>query len=830
MKRFTLSIAMAILIVLSGFAQTPQAFKYQTVVRDISGDILENQAISLQIGIRQGSETGTIIYRETHPATTNQFGLVNIEIGTGSNDIGTFPAIDWATGSKYFEIELDPDNGTNYSSMGTAQLLSVPFALYSENTKYTDDNDADPANELQTLNIDGNELNISDGNTVLLPTVSGDNLGNHIATQNIEMEDNWISYDGDDDGIFVKWDGNVGIGTMNPLSKLAVNINYDNNLNPIARFIQDGTNSAASVRFENGDYFSTGITSDGKFAISNQNQNILNSGSAFYIDPSSNVGIGTSSPSTKLEVNGTVSATSFIGDGSGLTGIAGDNLGNHMATQNIQTDGNWLSNDGDNEGVFVKSNGYVGIGNSNPSNKFAVNINYNNNIIPIARFEQEGTSSAASICFDNGDFFTTGITSEGKFAISNQNQNLLTTGSAFYIDQSSNVGIGTHTPSTKLDVNGTVTATSFSGDGSGLTGIAGDNLGNHMATQNLNLNGHFVSGDGGIDIDEAVNDGVKVYHAGNPSLQYTNTYNNGIEIAGTEGYGLFIGQADRDGIHLYSVGIPTELLSSALYNGFEVEGTEGHGLYVGRADGSGVHVSSAGTDGIYVHGAANDGIAINNAGDNGIEIYSADEGGVYVYYAGDVGVYANTQQTTKEWGLYTPDKVYASNVTSKSNSTYAKNSGSSTLESGDIVCIAGGMDDGVLDGEGFPVVHVTKANKENSNAVFGVVEYKVAVKEEYEDAPEGKAPELKKRFEYASGNAYPGDYISVVVFGQAEVKTNGKEMIKAGDALVANFNGARKVKTTEINGLTIAENTGILGKALENSSGKGTVTVFVNCK
>lgn len=43
-----------------------------------------------------------------------------------------------------------------------------------------------------------------------------------------------------------------------------------------------------------------------------------------------------------------------------------DNLGDHTATQTIQLDGNWLSNDGGNEGVSIDDDGNVGIGTSSP--------------------------------------------------------------------------------------------------------------------------------------------------------------------------------------------------------------------------------------------------------------------------------------------------------------------------------------------------------------------------------------------------------------------------------------------------------------------------------
>jgi len=44
-----------------------------------------------------------------------------------------------------------------------------------------------------------------------------------------------------------------------------------------------------------------------------------------------------------------------------------DNLGNHIATTNIETTANYLSGDGDSEGLFVANNGNVGINTNSPS-------------------------------------------------------------------------------------------------------------------------------------------------------------------------------------------------------------------------------------------------------------------------------------------------------------------------------------------------------------------------------------------------------------------------------------------------------------------------------
>lgn len=109
--------------------QPPQAFKYQFVIRDNNGDIMANQTVDIRISIHDASPSGTVVYQETVNTSSNQFGMVNLEIGNGSPTIGTFSGIDWSSGPKFLETEVDISGSGSYISMGTTELLSVPYAL-----------------------------------------------------------------------------------------------------------------------------------------------------------------------------------------------------------------------------------------------------------------------------------------------------------------------------------------------------------------------------------------------------------------------------------------------------------------------------------------------------------------------------------------------------------------------------------------------------------------------------------------------------------------------------------------------------------------------------
>lgn len=144
------------------------------------------------------------------------------------------------------------------------------------------------------------------------------------------------------------------------------------------------------------DGFRIGLNNGIANLINSENTDMLfftNNIERMRLSATGNLGIGTNAPDSLLDVAGgatidqlninsaftfpTLDGTigqALLTDGAGNVswGTNGDNLGNHIATQNIRLSGNYLSNDGGNEGLYVDAAGNAAIGMTNTFAKFSV--------------------------------------------------------------------------------------------------------------------------------------------------------------------------------------------------------------------------------------------------------------------------------------------------------------------------------------------------------------------------------------------------------------------------------------------------------------------------
>jgi hypothetical protein len=131
MKRLLILLLTVCTIGSTIYAQTPQLLNYQGVARNAFGNAIPNRQMTLRLSIRNGSSTGSVVYAETRSVTTNAGGLYTVQIGSGGTlaTSGSIAAINWQVGSKFLQVEVDPEAGTNFLDLGTTQLVSVPYAL-----------------------------------------------------------------------------------------------------------------------------------------------------------------------------------------------------------------------------------------------------------------------------------------------------------------------------------------------------------------------------------------------------------------------------------------------------------------------------------------------------------------------------------------------------------------------------------------------------------------------------------------------------------------------------------------------------------------------------
>ena len=109
-------------------AQPPQLIPYQAIARDNVGNPVLNQNIGLRFSIHDQTISGALVWQESQTVVSNNLGIIVTALG------GTvqLTSVDWGSGGKFLQVEMDITGGSNYLDMGTQQMMSVPYALYAE--------------------------------------------------------------------------------------------------------------------------------------------------------------------------------------------------------------------------------------------------------------------------------------------------------------------------------------------------------------------------------------------------------------------------------------------------------------------------------------------------------------------------------------------------------------------------------------------------------------------------------------------------------------------------------------------------------------------------
>jgi hypothetical protein len=393
MKKRGYFLVIAVLTAFNLMAQPPQAFNYQAVVRNSSGEIIANQLVGVRINIRNTSAAGAIIYQESHSQTTNAYGLLNLKVGAGTPNIGAFSTIDWRNNAKFIEVLVDVSGGTNYISMGTSELVSTPYALYSKNS-------SDAYWGLNGTNIYYNSGNIGIGTTsaqyrldVWAPGTTSTGIGvfrNSLGENKIVLRQNSngcgsvniynalneasVSLLGEGNSYFTG--GNLGIGTTSP-TNAKLQIEGTTTYEGIVRINNTGTNGAS---------FFLGSTNSDWGGGTNQNLFVMGHGAPasaaidFSINSSGYVGIGTPLPSAGLHLKGSDWPASFIYIESATGNDAGIRLYESTTAKwhifnNSGLGGLQIYNTAAQTVFFANQSGNVGIGTTTPASRLDVRGN-----------------------------------------------------------------------------------------------------------------------------------------------------------------------------------------------------------------------------------------------------------------------------------------------------------------------------------------------------------------------------------------------------------------------------------------------------------------------
>ena len=214
-KIFYLSLT---LLFAFSFQSMAQGFtNYKAVVSDNAGSILTNQNLDIRFTIYDGDPgtTGVQIFQETHNTTTDDNGIVVVNIG--EIEVADWFNIDWS-GIRFY-LQTEYNIGSGFVDMGTQVFHTVPYAQYAHKSQYSiysqhasEVDFSDITNVPAGLSDGDDDTHLSDAQIAAMGYIKNANDADHDATnelQNLTLNSTQLSISNGNNVSFSGWDTNA---------------------------------------------------------------------------------------------------------------------------------------------------------------------------------------------------------------------------------------------------------------------------------------------------------------------------------------------------------------------------------------------------------------------------------------------------------------------------------------------------------------------------------------------------------------------------------------------------------------------------------------------
>ena len=326
------------------------------------------------------------------------------------------------------------------------------------------------------------ELNLLDGVTATTAEINYlDGVTSNIQTQIDALQDSdadltAIAALTPTDGVFIVGDGSTWVTESGATVRTSLGLTIGTDVAPIASPTFTGT-----------------VTADG----------LVIDTDTLYVDSANNrVGIGTNSPSSDLHIASSLATIrledSDIAGGVAYSLITGSSAGNIAFSadpDNVRSSSDIRFNIDGSERMRIDSSGNLLVGTTTTSLATTEGINVGSNG-ELYVTKDGGSAIFAGRLTSDGDiiYLRRGATKVGSIAsvATNKIGFYGSGGTGAVIDSSGNVGIGTGSPTEKLDVTGTVKATNYTDTVYALSGTALDPANGGIQTKTLAANTTFT--------------------------------------------------------------------------------------------------------------------------------------------------------------------------------------------------------------------------------------------------------------------------------------------------------------------------------------------------